>query len=209
LIPNGARLEPATPERVSAVRRAYSLPEHGLVVGVGRLVPQKSWETLIDASRELRGVPIVVAGPGPLHSNLASRARAAGSDVRFLGPVDDVAALLACASCWVSTSTWEGLPLTLLETLSLGVPVVATAVDGVLDVISGDDAILVPVGDAHAVAAGISSVLDDAELAWQLSEAGRRVARAWSPDLMLQRYRDAYHAAFSGGGSVAAPAAML
>ena len=62
-------------------------------------------------------------------------AEASGGRVRFVGLVDDIAALVGLASCVVSTSSWGGLPLTLLEALSLGVPVVATAVDGVTDVV--------------------------------------------------------------------------
>ena len=62
--------------------------------------------------------------------------------------VDDIPALVGIASCVVSTSTWEGLPLALLEALSLGAPVVATAVDGITDLVPLGAALsLVPPGD--------------------------------------------------------------
>jgi glycosyltransferase involved in cell wall biosynthesis len=195
VITNGASLEPATPERIAAVRREYDLAESRLVIGVGRLVVQKSWSTLIEASRHLERVSIVVAGPGDLLEELQAAAAEAGTGVRFIGPVSDVAALLGCAACWVSTSSWEGLPLTLLEALSLGVPAITTAVDGVQDVVTEDAAVIVPVGDAYAVARAITRVLDDADLAERLSKAGRALATAWAPETMITRYREAYRTA--------------
>ena len=192
VIPNGARMEPATPERIDAARERYGLTAQRTVVGVGRLVPQKAWHLLIEAAESIEGADIVVAGTGELHEELAAQAAARGGRVRFLGPVDDVAAVLACADCFVSTSRWEGLPLTLLEALSLGVPAVSTAVDGVADVITEDAAVLVPPGDPAAVAREVQGVLDDPAHAAQLSAAANLLAANWAPELMIERYRDAY-----------------
>jgi len=192
VIPNGARMEPATPERIEAARERYGLTAERTVVGVGRLVPQKAWHLLIEAAGSIEGADIVVAGTGELHEELAAQSAARGGRVRFLGPVDDVAAVLACADCFVSTSRWEGLPLTLLEALSLGVPAVSTAVDGVADVITEDAAVLVPPGDPAAVAREVQRVLDDPAHAAQLSAAANLLAADWAPELMIERYRDAY-----------------
>jgi glycosyltransferase involved in cell wall biosynthesis len=192
VIPNGARMEPATPERIEAARERYGLTAERTVVGVGRLVPQKAWHLLIEAAGSIEGADIVVAGTGELHEELAAQSAARGGRVRFLGPVDDVAAVLACADCFVSTSRWEGLPLTLLEALSLGVPAVSTAVDGVADVITEDAAVLVPPGDPAAVAREVQRVLDDPAHAGQLSAAANLLAADWAPELMIERYRDAY-----------------
>jgi glycosyltransferase involved in cell wall biosynthesis len=134
----------------------------------------------------------VVAGTGPLQAEL----QAAGDGrVRFVGVVENPAALLGLAACAVSTSVWEGLPLALLEALSLGVPVVATAVDGVCDVIPPDSAILVPPNEPAAVAAAINRVLEEPELAERLSLAARRAAAGWTPEAMLAGYRARYAAA--------------
>ena len=192
VIPNGARMEPATPERIEAARTRYGLTAERTVVGVGRLVPQKAWHLLIEAAGSIEGADIVVAGTGDLHGELAAQAAAAGGRVRFLGPVDDVAAVLACADCFVSTSRWEGLPLTLLEALSLGVPAVSTAVDGVADVITEDAAVLVPPGDPAAVAREVQRMLDDPDHAARLSRAANLLAADWAPELMIERYREAY-----------------
>ena len=195
VVPNAARFEAPSPDRVSAMRERLGIGERPLVVGVGRLVPQKEWETLVDAAAELDDIEVVVAGEGELHEQLQRRAAANAGGVRFLGFVDDVAALVACADCVVSTSRWEGLPLTLLEAVSLGVPVVCTAVDGVLDVLSEEAAYFVAPGDPRAVAAAITAVLADPERARRMATAGRVAVDAWSPEAMLERYRGVYEAA--------------
>ena len=198
VIPNGARLEPADAVRVAAVRKRYDLGSRPTVVGVGRLVTQKQWETLIEATIGMVGVDVVVAGDGPLRLTLEQMARSRGGTVRFLGPVHDIAALLQSADCFVSTSFWEGLPLSLLEALSLGVPAVSTAVDGVVDVVSGNAALLVRPGDPRAIRESIERVLEDRELSARLSAAGRELSRNWAPERMLVRYRRAYERVIAG-----------
>jgi glycosyltransferase involved in cell wall biosynthesis len=192
VVTNGAALAPAPAHERAALRAWLGVTDRPLVVGLGRLVAQKSWVTLVEASKEITGADIVVAGDGPLRADL----EAAGEGVvRFVGVVEHPAALLGLATCVVSTSVWEGLPLGLLEALSLGLPVVATAVDGVRDVVPAKSAILVPPGDPAAVAAAVNRVIGEPGLAERLSGAARRAAADWAPDTMLARYRDHYAAA--------------
>jgi len=190
-IVNGARLEPADEGRVTALRELYEIPADAIVaVGVGRLVDQKAWDRLIDASRRLTGMEVVVAGEGPLLETLKQLAR--GTPVRFLDKVDDVPALLATARCLVSTSRWEGLPIAMLEAVSLGVPVVATSVDGVRDLLSADSALLVESGDPAAIGCALQKMRDDDELAGRLSDGARAVAASFSPERMAERYWEVY-----------------
>jgi glycosyltransferase involved in cell wall biosynthesis len=170
-----------------------------VVVGIGRLVTQKNWPAFIEAADHLPGPTYVVAGEGPLRQELVDLAKAARGRVRFVGLVDDVAALVGLASCVVSTSSWEGLPLMLLEALSLGAPVVATAVDGVTDVVPPTAALLVSPGDPLAVAGAISRVLGDHDLACELRREALAAAPSWGPERMLAKYRQAYQAAYTGG----------
>ena len=194
VVTNCAALEQAPAHERAALRARLNVGDRPLVVGLGRLVPQKSWGTLVQAAGEIPGADVVVAGDGPLRAELEA---AGGGRVRFPGVVENPAALLGLASCVVSTSGWEGLPLGLLEALSLGLPVVATAVDGVRDVVPPDSAILVPPGDPVAVAAAVNRVLGEPGLAGRLSRAARRAAAAWAPETMLSRYRAHYAAALS------------
>lgn len=192
VVNNGAALEPAPAHEQAALRAWLGITDRPLVVGLGRLVAQKSWATLVEAAMEIRRADIVVAGDGPLRAELEA---AGGGRVRFAGVVENPAALLGLASCVVSTSVWEGLPLGLLEALSLGLPVVATAVDGVRDVVPPESAILVPAGDPAAVAAAVNRVIEEPGLAEQLSRAARQATAAFQPAAMLAGYRVHYAAA--------------
>jgi glycosyltransferase involved in cell wall biosynthesis len=160
-------------------------------------VPEKRWDVLIDALAGSAGPSAVVAGHGPLREELERRAGEVAAPVRFLGAIDDVPALLGLARCYVQTSDSEGLPLALLEALSLGLPAVVTAVGGVRDVVPDDAARLVAPGDAGVVRRALSDVLDDPEGAAALGAAARRAAAGWRPERMVGAYRDAYAALLS------------
>jgi glycosyltransferase involved in cell wall biosynthesis len=205
VIVNGAALRPPPVGRVDALRARLRVGDRPLVVGIGRLAPQKSWATLVEAMRRVDGADAVVAGEGPMREALEEVAAAAGGRVRFVGAVDDVASLLQLADCVVSTSTWEGLPLSLLEALSLGCPVVATAVDGVRDIVPADAAVLVPPHNPEAVATAIGRVLHDRSLANRLSLAARATASAWTPERMVASYRACYAAICARDGAVRGP----
>lgn len=198
VITNGAGLEPADADRIERLAKQLALTPRPLVVGMGRLVQQKDWPTFIEATSRLQDAQVVVAGEGELRPELEKEAERHGGAVRFVGPVSDVAALLGLATCVVSTSTWEGLPLSLLEALSLGVPAVATSVDGVTDLVPTGAAILVEPRDPGAVTTAIRSVLSDAGLRRSLGETARRASRGWSTERMLEEYRSAYEAAVAG-----------
>jgi glycosyltransferase involved in cell wall biosynthesis len=150
-----------------------------LVVTVARLAPQKGLDTLVDAAahaaRTRPGLVWVVAGDGPLHDELAARAATAGAPVRLLGRREDVADLMAAADVVASAAVWEGQPLAVQEALALGAAVVATDAGGTREV-TGDAAVLVPVGDAEALGAAVSAVLGDSARRAALRAAA--VARA-------------------------------
>jgi glycosyltransferase involved in cell wall biosynthesis len=198
VITNGAALQPADMRRQEELRHRLRLGRRPLVLGIGRLVEQKDWPVFIAAASQLTGPSFAVAGDGPLRSDLRELAARAGGRVRFLGLVDDVAALVGLSACVVSTSYWEGLPLALLEALSLGVPTVATDVDGVSDLVPADAALLVPAGDAARVSGAISRILTSPELAEELRRKARAASVAWRPERMLMEYQHAYRAAQSG-----------
>ncbi len=201
VITNGAALRPAGQARQEELRTALGLGSAPLVVGIGRLVAQKNWPVFIAAAGRLPGPAFVVAGDGPLRQELAEQARRSGDKVRFLGVVDDIASLVGLAACVVSTSAWEGLPLALLEALSLGAPVVAPAIDGITDVVPPSAALLVAPGDPVAVSDAIACILADGGAAAELRRHALAAASGWGPERMLDRYRDAYRAAVAGSAS--------
>lgn len=137
-----------------------------VVVGVGRLVPQKDFATLVRAVELLRdrsAARLVLFGEGPERGALEHQVARAGLQdrVRFAGHVPDPLPYLARASVFVSTSRWEGLPTALIEALAAGASVVATDCRTGPREILEDGALgeLVPVGDAEASAAAIERAL--------------------------------------------------
>lgn len=164
------------------VRAALGVPAGtGLVVTVARLAPQKGLSTLLDAAARLtvpRPPVWVLAGDGPLEPELAARIRAERLPVRLLGRRDDVPDLLAAADVVVSTAVWEGQPIAVQEALRLGAAVVATDAGGTREV-TGDAAVLVPVGSADRLAAAVTEALTDGAHRERL----RIAARARSAEL--------------------------
>jgi glycosyltransferase involved in cell wall biosynthesis len=169
---------------IDMVRFAYQGPcAGGPAVTVARLSPEKDLANLV------RAVAIVaprvpeqrfeVAGDGMYLNELKALAAELGvaERITFLGEVRDVPAVLARAGLFVLPSRAEGMPLTLLEAMARGLPVVATRVGGVPEVVAeGETGWLVPPADPEALAAAIERLATDPELARQFGAAGRRRA---------------------------------
>ena len=103
-----------------------ALPTRPVILGVGRLVPQKRWDRLVVAVAELGDVPLVILGEGPLRARLLSQAAALGVRLSLPGHVTDPLATMARVSLVALTSDYEGVPGVLREALSVGTPVVTT-----------------------------------------------------------------------------------
>jgi glycosyltransferase involved in cell wall biosynthesis len=182
-IPNAVGAAPEPGERVADV------------VSVGRLVESKNHELGIRALTDLPDVTLGIVGGGPRREALESEAQRLGvSDrVRFFGERSDARALMGAGDAVVLTSHAEGLPLVALEALASGTPLVATSVRGLRELLTdGENALLVPPGDPHALAGAIRRVLDDRALAARLAEAGRRVPGAGSEDEMVSAFLALY-----------------
>lgn len=147
-----------------------------VVLTAARLVPQKAIGVLLAAAALVPGVIFLLAGEGPDRPALEARAAELGvsSRVRFLGARLDMAELLAVSDLFVLPSLAEGLPISILEAMAGAKPVVATRIGGIDEVVlEGETGLMVPPGDAEALAAAIRRVLADPELAWRLGQGGR------------------------------------
>jgi glycosyltransferase involved in cell wall biosynthesis len=152
-----------------------------VVLGVGRLVPQKDFATLLRAFATLRArrpARLVLLGEGPERQRLATLAAELGiaADLDMPGEVADVAERLRDADLLVSSSLWEGMQATLIEALAAGCPVVATDCPGgardALD--DGRLGPLVPPRDASTMAAAMADQLDRPTDAKLLAEGAAR-----------------------------------
>ena len=141
----------------------------GTFVFVGRLTEQKALPVALAAFAEVPEAKLVLVGDGPERASLQRRVAELGlhDRVRFLGslPRDEVLRQLAGARAAVLSSAWENLPHAAVEALSVGTPVVATAVGGVPEVVlDGENGLLVPAGDPQAFAGALRRMLEDDEL---------------------------------------------
>jgi glycosyltransferase involved in cell wall biosynthesis len=149
-----------------------------LVAMVARFEPQKDHACLLRALAEMAGAwRAVLVGDGPTRpvAEALTRELGIGDRVSFLGSRDDVPAVLANAHVFALASRWEGLPITILEAMRAGLPVVASDVDGVGEaVVDGETGLLAPAGDAGAFRLRLGQLLGDPSLRKRMGEAGRR-----------------------------------
>jgi glycosyltransferase involved in cell wall biosynthesis len=175
------------PNGVDPERFLEPAPEPGRILMVGRLAPQKRPDVAVRALAGLRRthpqaqLDIVAHGPQQAETEALVAELGLGAAVRLLGKRDDVPALLARAQCFLLTSDFEGCPYTLLEAMAAGVPVVATRVGGVGEIVrEGETGFLADRANHESVAAALALVLDDPARGRALGEAGRR--------LVVERY---------------------
>jgi len=189
------------PKARKRIRREMGLPEEALIVGgVGRLHYQKNFPLFLEVAAEvcarLPQALFVIAGEGPERAALEEMSRKLGLDsrVRFLGFVKGMPDLYQSLDLLLLTSHFEGTPLTVLEAMAMGVPVAASQVDGVAEVLEdGQDGILVPPGSKDLFIEGICRVLQNRSLWRRLSRAGREKAQQhYSAEAMVRQVEAIY-----------------
>ncbi len=154
-------------------------PKRPLLVSVGRLSPQKGYADLLKAIDLLRQTHrdafLAIVGTGRLKDELAVQIRECGldSNVRLLGLREDVPQILGAADLYVSASLWEGLPVAVLEAMAAGLPVVATAVGDVPEILKDGRGIVVQVGQPAQLAEAAARLLDNAGEAQRIGRAAR------------------------------------
>ncbi|MFJ3511969.1 glycosyltransferase family 4 protein [Streptomyces luteogriseus] len=176
-------LEPDDPDRLRPkVRAELGAIGRPLLIAVGSLERHRGYDVLLDAARAWRRldpVPLVViAGEGSLRAELQGRIEEEGLPVRLIGRRDDVTDLLAAADLALLPSRWEARSVLAQEALHARVPLVATNVGGIPELV-GDAAELVPYGDAKALAESVVRLLGDQARRDALTAKGARQAAGW------------------------------
>jgi glycosyltransferase involved in cell wall biosynthesis len=185
----------------SALRVSLGLSEEDYVVGnIASLTPQKGQTLLLEAIGLLisEGIPakLVVAGDGELKPVLEAKAKDLGiwESVRLLGKRKDVPALLQIMDVVAVSSFWEGLPVSILEAMAAGRPIVATNVGGnpeaVVDNVTG---ILIPLGEPSMLASALGTLFQDENLRLSLGVAARaHVKKHFTLESMVSRTEKIY-----------------
>ena len=190
--------ETAPPLDRPAARRALGLREDGFLIGwVGRLSGEKGPDLLLDALVHLTDLPVTVSvvGNGSEHRSLAARARRLGVErlVRWHGTVPDAGRCFAAFDVFVLSSHTEGTPIVLFEAMAAGVPIVATRVGGVPDVVSPVEAALVAPDDPVALALAIRAVYGNPGAGRERVQRARaRLRRDFTTPPWLDRYAAIY-----------------
>lgn len=180
-----------------AARAELGIPSDAVRFGwVGRMSHEKGPDVCVDAAARLvgTGVGISMIGEGPVRAALSERA--GESILTWHGMIHEAGRYLRAFDAFILSSRTEGTPIALLEAMSAGVPVVATRVGGVPDVVSPDEALLVPPDDPAALASALDTLLrDPAATRARASAARRRVEHAHATPPWVAAYDRVYAAA--------------
>jgi len=170
------------------------------LVAIGRLSPEKGFLLLLEAFSRARltgaaEAQLVIVGEGPERAQLAQRIPelALAGCVRLAGYVDGADRLLQHAHGFVMSSLTEGLPLVLLEAMQWSVPILATAVGAIPDLLAEQGGLLVPPNDVEALAGGITRLLAADAPRTVLADA-RAASETYTSVAMARRYLDVYRA---------------
>ena len=198
---NGISLDTYQPraELRVEIRQQLGIPADAFVVGgIGRLVFQKNFALFLDAASQIaqrrpRAV-FVIAGTGPEEAALRAQAARLALPVHFLGFVADTAQLYPALDCLLLTSRFEGLPITILEAMACRVPIVASDLDGMREVLrDGETAALVEPGEPAPYATRVSDFITHPAAALALAEAALALVRAkYSAEAMTRAVEAIY-----------------
>jgi glycosyltransferase involved in cell wall biosynthesis len=182
------------------VRHELRLPPDARVIGVAAVMrEEKALEVMLDAHARLLermdGVHLVIAGDGPCRGALESQITRLGiaANTHLLGRRSDVDQILKRVDVGALSSDWEGSPLFVFECKAAGIPVVATAVGGVTELVeTGRTGLLVPPRDPDALAEAIERVLTDRDLSQRLAAEASRDLDQYLIGTVASRFADLY-----------------
>jgi len=202
IIPNAVDLaqpDLSSAARIEIRRQIAGDPQRPIILSVGRLTPAKGFFDLLDAfaivHQQHPVVALVIAGRGRLLEKMTDRISELGlaGSVFMIGMRSDVPNLLAVADIYVNSSHWEGTPVSVLEAMAAGLPVVATSVGETPHLLSENAGLLVPPHQPQQLALALISLLDAPDKCAQLGRSAReRVIRYYSRETWRRSILDLY-----------------
>jgi glycosyltransferase involved in cell wall biosynthesis len=187
LIPNGIPTDEYAPDSDTRAqwRQAHGIePRATVVTHIGRFAVQKNHALLVEAFAQVHSdapLYLLLVGGGELENAVREQVAGLGLQerVRFLGVRADVADILRASDVFVLSSRWEGNPMSVMEAMAAGLPVVSTAVGGVPELVhEGETGLLVPSEDAGALAQALQALVDDPAQRQAMGDAARQRAVA-------------------------------
>lgn len=182
----------------SRFRQQWNIPRDALVLGsIARLHPTKGLDHLVEAAAQLRShfpqLHLLIVGEGPLRSSLDQKLKEIGLSYTLPGFIPEAYQTLPAMDLFILPSISEGMGLVLLEAMQAHLPVIATRVGGVPEVIrDNQDGILIPPSNPQAIAQACQRILEHSEIANQLIQSGLNRWQAFSVGKMLSETEEAY-----------------
>jgi glycosyltransferase involved in cell wall biosynthesis len=191
-----------TDAEVARVRRDLGVgPETHVFLVIAEFIPRKRHRDALVAFARLDrpDARLVLAGAGPLLDEVRQQAAQLGiaDRVSFLGVRSDIPALVRASVAVVLASEQEGLPRSVMEALSLGVPVIGTRIRGTADLLQGECGLLVPVGDTEALAGAMRTMLDHPDAARDMARRGRARMAEYDVRIILALHESLYERALA------------
>jgi glycosyltransferase involved in cell wall biosynthesis len=190
------------PDKVKTMKAALNLaPEAFVIINIARMEEErKGHHTLLEGAKQIIArhpdVQFLLVGDGVLNDKYQHFALTAGikENMHFLGNRSDIVELLSVSDVFCLPSDWEGLPLVIAEAMACSVPVVATAVSGVPEiVVDGETGYLIPPKNPDRLAAKLSKLIDYPEVTSMMAKNSReRILKHFSLDNLISRIEDIY-----------------
>jgi len=185
----------------NSILKKFAINEGVFVISsIGRLEKEKNFGQIIEALGPIKKKGLrfkfLIAGDGPLYSNLLEAAKFYGmqEELMLLGQIDQIPELLSVSNIYVTASSREGLPVSVMEAMAMEKPIVAYNIRGVRDLVEdGVNGFLVPFGDIKGLAEKILYLVEHPEVAEEMGKKGReRIEKEFSLEVILKETKDVY-----------------